>query len=65
MKSKTQHVDGGGGKQQFEAFRIWRLLEKWDLRNIVGSKKTHKFKSVSQRKGNANEIKNTRRWWWR
>ena len=27
MKSKTQHIDGGGSSLLFEAFRICRLVE--------------------------------------
>ena len=41
MTSKTQHVGRGSVKQQFEAFAIWRLVEQWDLRNIIASTKTH------------------------
>ena len=61
--SNTQHIDESSGNNNSEAFRIWRLIETWDLLKIVDSKKTHKYKSISQRKGNTNEIKDTTRWW--
>ena len=51
VKSKTQHVDGSSGDTQFEAFRIWRSVEKWVLGKTVGSQKTHKSRSISPSKG--------------
>ena len=51
MRSKKATLGWWSGSPQFEAFPIWRSVEKWDLRNIVGSQKTHKSRSTSQSKG--------------
>ena len=45
---KAQHIDGSNRYPQFEAFRIWRLAEQWDLRTNVVSKQTHNSESISQ-----------------